>query len=82
MVCEWASVAQERLSRGCNRLQWLGVARWLPTQGLGHISHKFTENAVDGAFLQELTTEELVSELGLTQLQAKKVKLRFAAMDR
>ena len=34
-------------------------------------------NGVDGAFLEELSEEDLVGELGLTRLQARKLKTRW-----
>ena len=54
------------------------VAEWLATIGLGHVAPTFIDNAVDGLFLLGLSEQDLVSELGLTKLQARKVKSRFA----
>ena len=53
------------------------VAAWLHSLALGHVTERFRENAVDGAFLSELALDELVTELGLTRLQAKKVLSRW-----
>ena len=44
---------------------------------LGHLAARFRADGVDGALLAELSTEEMVSELGLSKLQAKKVAFRF-----
>ncbi len=46
-------------------------------KGLGHVASAFHTNAVDGAFLSDLSEEDLVSELGLTRLQARKAKARL-----
>jgi hypothetical protein len=53
------------------------VVAFLERLELGHLAPAFRENGVDGAFLLELTHGEMISELGLTPLQAKKVMLRF-----
>lgn len=53
------------------------VMAWLETLSLGHIAERFRDNGVDGEFLAELSEEDLVTELGLTKLQAKKIKARF-----
>ena len=58
------------------------VIRWLGELGLGHLSERFREEGVDGEFLCELSEDELVSELGLSRLQSKKVQSRFAALRR
>lgn len=55
------------------------MTSWLGTLSLGHLAERFQINAVDGEFLSELSEEELVTELGMTKLQAKKVKARFLA---
>ena len=55
------------------------VATWLGQLELSHLAPSFLDSAVDGALLSELTQEELVSELGLTKLQARKVKGRQPA---
>ena len=49
------------------------VASWLDALCLGHLSERFRENGVDGEFLSELSQEDLVGELGLSKLQAKKI---------
>jgi len=55
------------------------VVRFLEDLQLGHVAKKFVEDAVDGAMLLNLSDEDLVSELGLSKLQAKKVKQRLPA---
>ena len=45
--------------------------------GLGHISEPFRANGIDGAFLDTLSEEDLVQELGSSKLQARKVMGRF-----
>ena len=45
--------------------------------GLGHVSEAFRANGVDGAFLDTLSEEDLVQELGLSRLQARKVMGRL-----
>jgi len=49
------------------------VSIWLAAIGLGDKAEAFKENAVDGAMLCTLETEDF-SELGLTSLQGKKVQ--------
>jgi hypothetical protein len=53
------------------------VVKWLESLELGHLAPRFRENGVDGAFLQELSIDKMVVELGMTKLQAKKVLLRL-----
>jgi hypothetical protein len=53
------------------------VLQFLVDISLRHVCEVFRENGVDGQFLTELDEAELVSELGLTKLQAKKIKSRF-----
>ena len=53
------------------------VVAFVECLGLSHVSHAFRFNAIDGLFLSQLSQEELVGELGLTSLQAKKVLLRL-----
>lgn len=51
------------------------VALWLFCQGMGEAAiASFRRNDIDGGMLTTLTQDELVSELGLTRLQAKKVQ--------
>jgi SAM domain (Sterile alpha motif) len=51
------------------------VALWLFCQGMGEAAiASFRQNDIDGGMLATLTQEELVSDLGLTRLQAKKVQ--------
>ena len=54
------------------------VCSFLERLELGHVGDKFRENGVDGSFLAQLSVEDLVEELGLTKLQARKVITRFA----
>ena len=53
------------------------VCSWLDSLSLGHVAQRFRDNGVDGAFLSDLAEEELMAELGLTKLQAKKVMTRW-----
>jgi hypothetical protein len=53
------------------------VLQYLDTLGLHHISEKFSHNGIDGLFLQALSEEDLVQELGLTKLQARKILSRL-----
>ncbi len=53
------------------------VVEWLNTLELGHLAGRFRESGVDGAFLMELTVDEMINELNLTKLQAKKIILRL-----
>ena len=53
------------------------VAVYIEGLGLGHIKDKLVENAIDGSFLLELSEADLISELGLTKLQTKKVLTRL-----
>lgn len=53
------------------------VVEFLGEISLGHVCEVFRKNGVDGQFLTELDEAELVSELGLTKLQAKEIKSRF-----
>jgi SAM domain (Sterile alpha motif) len=51
------------------------VALWLFCQGMGETAiASFRRNDIDGGMLTTLTQDELVNDLGLTQLQAKKVQ--------
>ncbi len=52
------------------------VLQYLDSIGLAHVKEAFEKNAVDGEMLVELSVEDLQTELGLTKLQAKKVKGR------
>jgi hypothetical protein len=56
------------------------VCLWLNAIGLDSKVDAFRENAVDGDMLVALTAEDLTNELGLSNLQAKKVlqKLEFS----
>jgi hypothetical protein len=50
------------------------VCIWITAIGLGSKVDVFRENAVDGDMLLSLTAEDFVDPLGLTSLQAKKIK--------
>jgi HAMP domain-containing protein len=51
------------------------VALWLFCQGMGEAAiASFRQNDIDGGMLTTLTQDELVNDLGLTRLQAKKVQ--------
>ena len=50
------------------------VAIWLNCIGLGNKVRSFKENSVDGLMLVNLSEQEMVRDLGLTHLQAKKVQ--------
>ena len=43
----------------------------------GHLSKRLRDNGVDGEFLAGLSYDDLVTELGATPLQARKIKARF-----
>jgi hypothetical protein len=49
------------------------VIFWLVAIGLGEKQGAFKSNAIDGAMLVTLTHQDLMNELGLTNLQAQKV---------
>ena len=53
------------------------VVEFLHKIELGHLEAIFRENGVDGRFLSELQEDDLVGELGLTKLQARKLKSRL-----
>ena len=53
------------------------VAGFLRSLGLGHVESLFRNSAIDGRFLGDLSVEDLIHELGLTKLQAIKVKSRL-----
>jgi hypothetical protein len=53
------------------------VRRFIVQLELEHVAVAFVTSGVDGAFLAELTAEDMVSELGLKPLQARKVFLPF-----
>jgi SAM domain (Sterile alpha motif) len=51
------------------------VALWLFCQGMGETAiASFRQNDIDGGMLASLTQDELVKDLGLSRLQAKKVQ--------
>ena len=53
------------------------VVAYLRSLELGHLEAAFRANGVDGPFLATLSEEDLVTELGLTRLQARKVMMRL-----
>jgi len=53
------------------------VVGYLESLGLGHMKQAFLDNGVDGDVLASLSEEELQSELGLTKIQARKVRARL-----
>ena len=55
------------------------VLSYLDTLGLGHLKGNFAQNGVDGADLMNLSEDDLIKELELTTLQARKVKSRLAS---
>ena len=55
------------------------VLSYLDTLGLGHLKGNFAQNGVDGADLMNLSEDDLIKELELTKLQARKVKSRLAS---
>jgi len=54
------------------------VVQYVEQLELGHVKDKFTENAVDGAMLLQLSEDDLQHELGLTKIQSHKIKTRLA----
>ena len=62
---------------GC--LQWRvdDVVNYLQSLSFGHLESAFRSNGVDGQFLSTLSEDDLTTELGLTRLQARKVKMRL-----
>ena len=53
------------------------VVHFLESCELGHLKDVFQKNGVDGGFLLTLSDKELVEELGLTNLQVKKIRVRL-----
>ena len=53
------------------------VVMWLTRMHLGHVSQAFRDNGVDGQYLLELSVADMVSELGLLPLQARKIRSRL-----
>lgn len=53
------------------------VCSYLERLELDHLTDKFRVNGVDGEFLADLSEQDLVQELGLTKLQARKVLTRL-----
>jgi hypothetical protein len=53
------------------------VVEFLHELELGHLEPAFRENGVDGRFLAELDEADLAQELGMTKLQARKLKSRL-----
>ena len=68
------------------KLHWHGPAPntqnlvgYLESLGLGHTKQAFLDNGVDGDILASLSDEELQRDLGLTKIQARKVRARLPA---
>jgi hypothetical protein len=55
------------------------VVTFLDSLSLGHVAPAFTDNAVDGAMLQCLSEEDMVKDLGLKPLQARKICQRLGS---
>jgi len=53
------------------------VASYVARLGLSHVQESFRSNAVDGRMLTEMTLDDLMQDLGLTRLQARKVMDRL-----
>ena len=53
------------------------VAEYIDSLELRHVRENFLQNGVDGPLLLSLTEPELIKELGLTSLQARKVLARM-----
>lgn len=60
-----------------NRWDVAMVCGFLDTLELGALQDAFRENAVDGQMLKTLSEDDLVTELGLKKLQARKVLQRL-----
>ena len=52
------------------------VVGFLGGLDLGHVAPAFRMNAIDGLMLADLSEKDMVEELGLTPLQARKVRAR------
>ena len=55
------------------------VSSFLQQLSLGHLAPIFEENGIDGQLLCELSQEDLMQNLGLKPLQARKVMSRLWA---
>ena len=53
------------------------VVQYLGTLELEHVAEQFVSNGVEGQMLLDLSQDDLQQELGLTKLQARKVKRRL-----
>jgi hypothetical protein len=53
------------------------VATFLERLELGHVVPAFADNGVDGRMLMELSEDDLIGELGLKRLQARKIVSRL-----
>ena len=54
------------------------VCKYVSDLELGHVAPAFKENAIDGRMLASLSEADMVAELGLKPLQARKVKDRLS----
>jgi hypothetical protein len=52
------------------------VGHFLKRIELGHLVPKFRENGIDGKMLDQLSEDDLITELGCTKLQARKIRQR------
>ena len=66
--------------RGCRHWSVGDVVAFLHQLELGHVEELFRTNGVDGDMLQDMSEDDLHSELGLTRLQARKVQRRFGLL--
>lgn len=53
------------------------VCDFLKVLELSHLEAAFRNEGIDGSFLRSLSEDDLVKQLGLSVLQARKIKLRF-----
>ena len=60
-------------------LQWgvVEVLSFLDKIELGHVKDAFASNAIDGPMLLQLSDDDMKNELGLTPLQARKIRSRL-----
>ena len=58
-------------------LVFVAVVSFVQRLKLSHVADAFRVNGVDGQLRHELAQAEVVSELGLTSLQARKLKSRL-----
>ena len=73
--CEGESANAAAPAKGASTWKEAEVLAFFEKIGLTHVQKKLERSAVDGRVLCSLTEAEMVSELGLTKLQARKVML-------